>query len=361
MRSFRATSFACLAAILMLPGLAAAAVSAFPGNALLPSDGGSVTYRYRFTGVQTGTGAPFTGTLVSPTGFLVGPGVDIATAVAPSLSARIVNGAGEASETVFFPRAPLAALSPADYRNMSYARQFGDGGSGAAEGVAVPLTITGPGGSDAGGALVVKRLELFFENRRGEITVKRNRRGLKAFADIRYGGSGLLSGYWEVDGRRILDVDRTLSFGASVTLETPEIPDLPTFDPGVHAIRFVVRSPALPFDTPKAVYFVTPGEENARHVTIAVPHADPAAAPSGGAHRFVWDRPSGIARFFLEFSEEPGGKPLFSAFTTEPAYTMPKALPDSPFTVGRRYYWRVLGYDANDNPVGESTPVPFVY
>jgi hypothetical protein len=107
------------------------------------------------------------------------------------------------------------------------------------------------------------------------------------------------------------------------------------------------------------LYYVTAAKD-LRSIRIAVQEG---AAGSGApaTHSFSWEKPAGMALFFIEFSEEAGGKPVFSAFTREAGYKLPEKGLEGLFTPGKKYHWRVKGYDANDEQVGESAATSFVY
>jgi len=187
----------------------------------------------------------------------------------------------------------------------------------------------------------------------------RSARSNAPFADIRFNGSGVLSGFWEVDGRRILDINRQLNFGTNVTLTTPDIPDLPTFDTGTHIVRFVITNPTPSAPLPQLLYFVTPAKELRPIRIIAREEERVGGVPA--KHVFAWEKTEGIEFFLLEFSEEAGGKPVFSAFTRDGTYTLPDKIVEGIFARGKMYHWRVKGYDANEDPVAESPPASFIY
>lgn len=342
-----------LALAALFAGEAAAAV--FPVPAAVSVAGGrpsTVTISYRFTGVA-GPDGPVTVRLTSFEGTFASPGDAIIGVNPTTLDADIVNGSGRATETVTVPLSVLDTLRRQGFATMTYQRSFSNGII--SESAEVRVSVTG----EAAAAFEIQRIELYFENRRGEITIPRNHRGLKAFADIRFAGTGVLTGFWEVDGRRILDVNRQLSFGTNVTLSTPDVPDLPTFDTGAHIVRFVVTNPAPAAPLPQLLYYVAAAKE-LRTIRISAQREE---REDGGppVHRFGWEKPEGIDLFFLEFSEEPGGKPVFSAFTREGSYALPDRGVDEVFTTGKRYYWRVKGYDANGEQVAESDPAAFHY
>jgi len=112
----------------------------------------------------------------------------------------------------------------------------------------------------AGGAgLKIERMSIYFENDRPEITVKRNY-PLEAYAEIEYTGNGLLVGHWEVDGAFLANVHQTISSGYSLVIESPDIPQIPTFVSGTHRIKLVITNPSLGISFPTAIYFVTADE-----------------------------------------------------------------------------------------------------
>lgn len=348
---------ALVLAVLALAALPArearAAVSAVPSAIPVTGDRAvAVTITYRFSGVLGADATPFAGPIESLSGDFVSP-LGVIGTVPTFLIANIAGGAGQVTETITIPLSVLQTLRGQGFAQMRYQRAFA--GAVAPESIVIPVNVTG----EAAAAFAVKRIELYFENRRGEITVRRNQRGLKAFADIRFTGSGVLSGFWEVDGRRILDVNRQLNFGTNVTLATPDIPDLPTFDTGTHIVRFVITNPAPSGTLPQLLYFVAAAKELQPLRISAQVEEGKGGAPS--KHVFAWEKPAGIDLFLLEFREEAGAKPVFSAFTREGNYMLPGKIADGIFARGKTYYWRVKGYDANEDPVAESPPGSFVY
>lgn len=111
----------------------------------------------------------------------------------------------------------------------------------------------------ASAGLTVTKLRLYFENKRPETTVKRNEPSPPAYAEVEFSGSGLLEGFWEVDGRLLAKVSLHAVSGKSIVIKTPETPGLPTFDPGTHRVRFVITTPGGA-QSVETVYFVTAEE-----------------------------------------------------------------------------------------------------
>lgn len=120
------------------------------------------------------------------------------------------------------------------------------------------LLILASAVSNADG-LKIDRIKIYFTNGRPEITVKRNY-PLKVFAEIGYTGVGFLEGYWEVDEGFLTHVKKMISSENTVVIESPEIPQIPTFVSGTHKVKFVITNPSQPMPFPWATYFVTTDE-----------------------------------------------------------------------------------------------------
>jgi hypothetical protein len=207
--------------------------------------------------------------------------------------------------------------------------------------------------------LRLQRIELYFDNRQPQITVKQNQRDLKAFVDIRYSGSGLLQGFWEVDGRAFARVQEQLDRNRQlITLQTPVAPSLPTQAAGSHRIRFIITRPALDITFPQAIYFVTAERTDWKRIiqlTAPTDRTTIACAPV----IFSWQSIEKANAYLIEFLEEGADKPTFSAYVRSAEYTLRANACRSIFTPRRPYRWRVKGIDAADRIIGESAAFTF--
>jgi hypothetical protein len=225
---------------------------------------------------------------------------------------------------------------------------------------AIPLQIAGPA-SAAAADFGIRRMSLYFENRRPETTVDRSDQNLRAFADIATTGSGLLEGYWEVDGRLINRVSQHVVADAVVTLTTPKVPSLPTVDPGTHILRFVVTNPQFAAPAPSILYFVVPKEVSCRIVAINL------LGPADGSEvdyapvTFKWEKNSDSTHYLVAFSDRPDGTPVFSASVQADSYTLPETVIKMSFTPGEKYYWKVTGFDKENNTICENRRQSFVF
>lgn len=319
-----------------------AAVSVTPSSVTVArGQTGSVSLSYLFSGVVSVTGAPLTGVVTSPNGTFE---PRIGTNPVPMV-VNLTEGRGIGSETVIIPASVINTVLDSGLTTFSYRRTFSNG-----DAANVRITIT----TDAAAAFAINRIELYFDNRRAEITVPKHFPNLKAFAEIRYTGSGVLEGYWEVDGRVISRVHQMLTFGSSVTLRTPEIPAMPTFDPGTHIVRFVITNRGSSLPVPALVYYVTPDEFRARPVDVELLAPLEGTPLPRSAARFEWEPFKGASLFLVEYFENPEERPLFSAYTREPLYLLPELASKDLFAPGAKYYWKVTGYNDRDNIVVES-------
>ncbi len=200
---------------------------------------------------------------------------------------------------------------------------------------------------------IIKRLRLYFVNKKGEITVKRNQESLKAYADINYVGSGLLQGYWQVDDRLIMHVKRHLTPGKGITLETPDSLALPTTSVGTHVVNFVFTMPEQDFVLPKAIYYVTPDEAK-KILSIDLITPNNADAVDASNATFRWGRQVDSEAFLIEFIDDDASSPIFSAFLEQSEYTLPVAVLKYYFSNKKTYFWRIKAFDSDYNLIAES-------
>jgi len=260
----------------------------------------------------------------------------------------ITGGIGTITETVVIPVNIMEKVLQSGTAQFFYRRQFF---GLSVETATINMTVSG----EAGGTLGIRRLSLYFGNGRAETTVMKYANDLKAYADIRYNGSGLLKGYWEVDGRLLSYVSQPLPAGQQITLATPDIPALPTFETGTHTLRFVVTNPdpnqGIPL--PVLVYFVTTDEAAVKPGVLTLKNPAETAEVPYASLKYEWQ----VIRanvYLIQFFETQGEKPVFSAYTKKGFYQMPQLVLKKIFQPGETYYWRVTGFDRERRMAGES-------
>jgi hypothetical protein len=321
-----------------------------PSSVSIPrgqSSANSVNYQF--------TGGPSLNTiLTSSSGSFILNGETIEVNAIP-LTVNIINGSGKIAEVINVPVRVTERALQRKATNFIYTRTFV--GPGISMNAVVSFAIT----TEAGAAFEIKRIELYFENRRAEATVERDYPHLRAFADIRFVGSGLLEGYWEVDGRRLSTVAQNLLYGSSVILETPEIPPLPTYDTGTHIVRFIITKPETGISLPSILYFVTPEEFKAILVDIKLMSPIDDSVINYAPLKFEWENLNKSTLFVIQYFDKLNSRPVFSAYTKEAFYSLPVVALEGIFSPGQRYYWKVRGYDTENNIIGESKVWSFTF
>lgn len=327
---------------------AQASITVSPSSVnVVRGQGNTVAVTYQFQVISQST-------LLSAEGEFIS-GATVLDRVNLPLQVRIIAQRAVVTETLVIPAGLIERALQRGSAQFTYRRIF-TGGLGYRDATMLNLIVTG----ESIGQFGIKRISLYFENDRAETTVKKNQPRLKAFADISYIGSGLLKGYWEVDGRVLAQVNQPLMSGQRITFTTPEIPPLPTFETGTHTVRFVITSPAQGIPLPSLVYFVTADESVERQIALRLKSpADRADLPYT-SQQFQWEE-FASALYLVQYFEKPAGKPVFSAYTRKPYYKLPDAVLKSVFEPGRDYSWKVIAFDKAKRRTGESQTARFSF
>lgn len=329
---------------IFIPSFSRAAVTATPSSVnVVRGQSNTVVITYQFSGYVIGNG-----TLTSNQGIYFTPDTIIGYNNMP-LTVSIVGTVGTTSETVVIPVSILEKALQRGTAQFFYRRVFT--GMIGTDTATINLTITG----EAGGTLGIKRISVYFGNGRAETTVMKYANDLKAYADIRYNGSGLLKGYWEVDGRLLSYVSQPLSAGQQITLATPDIPALPTFETGTHTLRFVITNPepgqGIPL--PVLVYFVTTDEAAVKQAGLILKVPAEAAEVPYASQKYEWQLIRAEV-YMIQFFESQETKPVFSAYTKKGFYQLPQLVLKKNFEPGKTYYWRITAIDKERRKIGES-------
>ncbi|MBI4381330.1 MAG: S8 family serine peptidase [candidate division NC10 bacterium] len=298
------------------------------------------------------TKLPATLTMTSSSGSFISSGGDTLGTGGGGLSVNIVAGRGVVTETLAVPEVVAERSLRGGSALFDFRRDFS--GSGTSVTATVPMRVV----SSAVGPFSLRRVELRFENGRGEITIPKNFEKLKAIAIVEFNGSGLLEAAWEVDGRTLAIIREFLTFGSLVTITTPAIPPLPSFEPGLHRVAFRITSPPATFEIPTITYFVTAATAPSETIELIAP-ADRARLPQSPV-TFEWKGVSGVVQYQIEITEDEGAAPVFSALATASPYRMP-AVYERNFVTGKRYRWQVRGLDVAGNVVAFSKSRTFTW
>lgn len=270
------------------------------------------------------------------------------------LQANIRGGNANLNESLTIPVAISKRAEALRINKVTYSRTFTNGDislTARADGVLV---------TEAGSEFSIKRIQIYFGNRRPETTVKMGQ-PLKAYVDLSFTGSGMLQGYWELDGRLLSTVNTHLTYGASVTFETPEAPKLQTFDPGSHIVRFVITSPILNLSLPEASYFVTTEEYTVKAVPIKLVTPEDKAVIEYAPLKFIWSDKGKNEKYLLEISDSGDKQKVFSAYVKGPEYLLQQPMLLKIFAPGGKYLWKVKGFDKDNAVSGVSGPFMFTF
>lgn len=296
--------------------------------------------------------------VVSNNGLFIS-GQTVLGVVNSAISTSLTNGSGTVAETLIIPIRVIKQAEQLGVNRFEFRRQFDSfllSRSCGTFNSSVQINLT----SEAAADFQITRLQLYFENGRAEVTVKRNQPALKAYAEIRFTGSGFLRGYWEVDGRILSYVNTNLVYGRNVTIETPEAPLIPTFVTGTHILKFIITSPSGEVPMPEAIYFVT-AEEFRTIFSLLLTSPTDRSMIDYSPPTFRWEGRDETVTYLLEFLEEIDGKPIFSAYAKKSDYSLPPSVLKSLFSPGKTYLWRVKGFDAENNVAGESSLFRFAF
>ena len=292
-----------------------------------------------------------TAVIVTPSPAIARSPVTITVSGAPTGSCTVTVTFGDGSSRTVTTAVPFALKHTYTKTGTFTVAAFAPNCAGAP---VAALTVN----TETTGPFALRRLELRFANGRGEITVPRDSPKLKAYADILFNGSGLLTAAWEVDGRTLAIIHEYLTFGSRKVIESPDTPEFPTFEPGLHRITFRVISPVPGFTVPTINYYVE-GRPAAPAPIELISPPDGTTLPQSPV-AFRWKPTSQAASYQVEIYEEGKKEPIFKALTREPTYTLPEHNTQI-FAIGRGYSWQVKGLDKDGNQIAQSETRRFTW
>jgi len=269
------------------------------------------------------------------------------------LTLNVVNGKARAIETVAVPLSVIRKAEQMRVNKITYSRSFK---SQSIVGKATStLTL-----NSSGGNFKITKMRLYFDNNRPRKVIARSSKDTRASVQINYSGTGLLKGYWEVDGRILQRVQKHVRFGKSLILETPSVPPLPTYAEGTHRLRFIITSPDLPIKFPTAYYDVMEQEKSARTAIVLLSPADKLHIQLTGA-TFSWQESKGVENYLISFFDQASHekKPVFTVYTKELEYQFPARVAEKSFHTGTNYTWFILGLDKDGKIISESRKMQF--
>lgn len=114
-----------------------------------------------------------------------------------------------------------------------------------------------------GGAFGISALRLRWEDGSTEASVPQGA-PLVAFLDLKCEGAGSLQAQWTVDGVPVGTVTRQVAFASAFTVDSRDLPSLPTTELGEHQLSLRFLAPQTTFQVPVIRYFVRLGGEPPR-------------------------------------------------------------------------------------------------
>lgn len=391
--------FAMLLALLASPAAQAGIVSVDTAqDRLAVSASGPSTVTVTWLVVRdNGTTLPNPGTVSSSSGRFLVNGVVVGT-VSRTLS-RTTPGVTPGPQTLVFTEAvsvPQAVVFRAIKARVPivFERTFSTTGiivppAPASLPGSIDLIPSGPGSEP----FSISRLSLTFDDRtRVKVLPKDSR--LRALAELRTTGQGLIEGTWEVAlaattaGTPVFQtlslVRQPVAFGGRMVITSPP---LPTRFEGTNLVRLRITGPATRFDEPELTYYVTPESPHpdAQEPSLLLITAPDPGTPLTLTTRFAWRAVPGAAIYKVEiFPAEPG--PADIASNREVTTPVPlDPTPDTAAVAGsepltgvvvpgtqteirlqdyslahlpadRRYLWTVKAMDAEGALLGVSPP-----
>lgn len=186
--------------------------------------------------------------------------------------------------------------------------------------------------------------------------VPKNSKNIRAILKMKMMGTGIVSGYWVVDGHPFEFFNEVTNQGEIKEIFTRTIPGLPTITPGIHTITLVLTRPGSVFVTfPTLKYFVLP-HENILNITAP---PDGFIAKEKEIPEFSWEEPQGASKYQIAFSNY-----LYPLINENATLTWHNTGTKRTFTPNiktwnnikrnRWTYWKVRALDSNQNVIAES-------
>lgn len=215
----------------------------------------------------------------------------------------------------------------------------------------IPVTTPSTSAPTVSNALRIQAIDITFQNYQKHITVDKNDDDIKALAQIKYTGSGLVDGFWEVDGHALSPIKKHLYSGGSTRLRTPDFPLLPTFREGIHMIRLIITSPT-PFISPSIAYIVRATEK------IKLINPSNHSQLSRDELFFKWSSLNEADTYVFSIKNS-NDKTIYKAITKSPFHSMTEDISKQFLTSNTKYHWAVSASNSNKNIISTSETYRF--
>ncbi len=217
--------------------------------------------------------------------------------------------------------------------------------------ITTPVTIQG-----IDDQVTLQIAEVRLDNGKYYKVVPKNSKHIQAVLRMKMRGTGLISGYWIVDGHPYEFFNELVKQGEVKEIYTRRIPGLPVTDAGLHTITVKLTRPAeIPVTFPVLKYFVLTYE----NILEVVTPQDGFIAKEDAIPSFSWKEPKGASKYQVAFSNylypllsENDGV-IWNDVDTPLTFTPG---PNTWQTITRNEwtYWKVRALDTFNNVVAES-------
>lgn len=198
--------------------------------------------------------------------------------------------------------------------------------------------------------------EISLDNGKYYKVISKKSKNIRAQLRMKMKGTGIVSGYWIVDGQPHHFFNETVYQGQIKTILTPEVPGLPAFDPGMHTISMQLTRPAnerVIFPTLR--YYVLPYE----NVVVTLSPKDGAVIKEDEIAKFAWESALGGSFYQVAFAnsifpllfndEKQNWLDCPDRYSFTPEAETWNAIKRNQWT-----YWKVRAVDSSRSVVAES-------
>jgi hypothetical protein len=197
--------------------------------------------------------------------------------------------------------------------------------------------------------------EITLDNGKYYKVVPKNSKNIRAQLRMKMRGTGIVSGFWILDGQPFSFFNEIVYQGQIKTIVTPAVPGLPVFDPGMHTITLQLTRPEGGIVFPTLRYFVLPYE----NVIATLAPRDGAIIKEDEVAGFSWESALGGSYYQIAFSNS-----LFPLLRNDPSLKWldcPERFSYTPdleawnaIARNQTTFWKVRATDSGKNIVAES-------
>ncbi|MEN8153199.1 MAG: PKD domain-containing protein [Acidobacteriota bacterium] len=197
--------------------------------------------------------------------------------------------------------------------------------------------------------------EIRLDNGKYYKVVSKNSKDINAVLKMKMRGTGIVTGYWMIDGVPFEFINDVAVQGEIKEIHTREIPGIPTIEPGLHTISLQLTRPSTNLTFATLKYFVLPYENKVE--TISPP--DGFVAKEKEIPEFKWIEPKGGTKYQIAFTnylykfiynkEKIKWIDVGLGLKFKPGKELWKGIKRN-----RWSYWKVRALDNNKNVIAES-------